>query len=115
MRESIYICDRCGEQMKDPYVTIEPKVNSNIIYVPEEYHYCVNCWSYVKENLRSSETTKTWIKNMRRYDVVPARNWWDEKPWIVTCEPKVTYTASAEWTDKDNLSKKSTWTKDSIH
>ena len=43
MRESIYICDRCGEQMKDPYVTIEPKVNVNIVHVPEEYHYCVNC------------------------------------------------------------------------
>ena len=43
MRESIYTCDRCGEQMKDPYVTIEPKLNSNVIYVPEEYHYCVNC------------------------------------------------------------------------
>ena len=99
--------------MKDPYVTIEPKVNSNIIHVPEEYHYCVNCWSYVKENLRSSETTKAWIKNMRKYDVVPGRDWWNEYPMAVS--PKITYTTNAEWTDKDNLSNKGTWTKDSIH
>lgn len=111
MRESIYTCDRCGEQMKDPYVTIEPKLNSNVIYVPEEYHYCVNCWPYVKENLRSNETTKEWIKNTRKYNHL----WWDERLWKVTCEPKITYTTNAEWTDKDNLSSKGTWTKDSIH
>lgn len=103
MRETVYTCDRCGEQMKDPYVTIEPKVNVNVIHIPEEYHYCVNCWSYVKENLRSDGVTKAWIKNMRR------------GPWKVTCEPKDEYTVTMEWTDKDNLSSKGTWTKDSIH
>lgn len=94
MRESIYTCDRCGEQMKDPYVTIEPKVNVNIVHVPEEYHYCVNCWPYVKENLRLSETAKTWLKNMQKYNVIPTRNWWDERPWKPTCEPKITYTTT---------------------
>lgn len=51
MYKSIYVCDCCGKEMQTPMYTLELRTNSFCIQDQVSWHYCNDCWGYVKKDL----------------------------------------------------------------
>lgn len=55
MYKSIYVCDCCGKEMQTPMYTLELRTNSFCIQDRVSWHYCNDCWGYVKKNLTKKD------------------------------------------------------------
>lgn len=51
MYKTIYMCDCCGKEMTLPMYTLELRTNSLCIQDQVTWHYCNNCWGYIKKSL----------------------------------------------------------------
>ena len=51
MYKTTYICDCCGKEMKEPMYALELRTNSLCIQDRVGWHYCNDCWGYVKKGL----------------------------------------------------------------
>ena len=51
MYKSTYVCDCCGNAMMLPMYTLKLKTNSLCVQDRVEWHYCDDCWGYIKKSL----------------------------------------------------------------
>lgn len=86
MYKSIYVCDCCGQEMQSPMYTLELKTNSLCIQDRANWHYCNDCWGYIKKSLTKKkelddlEKTVEELKkenDMLKNDAAWSREFWD--------------------------------------
>ena len=51
MYKTSYVCDCCGKEMHHPMYTLELKTDSLCIQDQVSWHYCNDCWGYIKKGL----------------------------------------------------------------
>ena len=51
MYKTSYVCDCCGKEMQSPMYTLELRTNSLCIQDQVSWHYCNDCWGYIKKGL----------------------------------------------------------------
>lgn len=56
MYKTTYVCDCCGKEMQSPMYTLELKTNSLCIQDRAGWHYCNDCWGYIKKRLTLKES-----------------------------------------------------------
>lgn len=85
MYKSIYVCDCCGKEMQSPMYTLELKTNSFCIQDRTSWHYCSDCWGYVKKDLTKknevSDLEKTVEELKKENDILKKDAAWSQKFW----------------------------------
>lgn len=85
MYKSIYVCDCCGKEMQSSMYTLELKTNSLCIQDRAAWHYCNDCWGYVKKNLikkdEISDLEKTIEELKKENDILQKDAAWSRKFW----------------------------------
>lgn len=51
MYKTTYACDCCGKEMTLPMYTLELNTNSLCVQDRVSWHYCDDCWEYIKKSL----------------------------------------------------------------
>lgn len=51
MYKKSYVCDCCGDVMTSPMYTLELSTNDLCMQDQTAWHYCGDCWRYVKKTL----------------------------------------------------------------
>jgi len=67
MRKSLYICDRCGEEISIPTCSIKVEATgffSGEILLDEEYHLCSSCLDEVKSQLKKRESISNFLRQL---------------------------------------------------
>lgn len=115
MYKTTYVCDCCGKEMQSPMYTLELKTNSFCVQDRAGWHYCNDCWEYVKKRLilkeselddlvlekavaRFKEANKEWDKAINWYKLVFAfalnESAQQEKKDVTYSSPYYTYTVN---------------------
>ena len=82
MYKTIYECDRCGKEMQSPMYTLELRTNSFCIQDRAGWHYCNDCWEYVKKDLTKKNDELNDLEKIKEElkkenDVIWLREFWE--------------------------------------
>lgn len=82
MYKTICECDRCGKEMQSPMYTLELRTNSFCIQDQVDWHYCNDCWEYVKKDLTKKNNELNDLEKIKKElkkenDVIWLREFWE--------------------------------------